>query len=1302
MSSLDLSAALLAQLPEGLPDVHGLPSLDTAARALFEARLPGVLDLDLYLLQLGPADESGQRAVLAARSLFELLQQARQGQPAAPGDFEPADAALSLRADAVQLPEALPGLTLKQLREALQQIDVQRVAARWAADAATYWDVPQRVSENSRRLALQIQVRQSLRETVELFAAAGWIAPEAVTLVEDIVAHPRLVDRSTRRGVYALVARTWGDGQEVLLPGVMAVCTEPAGYQPALGRVTERQTLTGTTVLYCTGYFGFVRAHAHLQEALHGVAMALAGQGPWLQALLRRLGAVDQARILGERARLGGGFELFARPIDDNPFEALAEQQIAAWRSNAMANGRSLWNPQLGLDASPPRALHDLQAFVAHRQALRAQLPMGLRELTATRQAQLDALILSLLEQQAQAERFWLALPSFETFAGQRIADALAARGLAIDPAQVKVMITITQFSAETIGSELAPGVEPERGHVQPSVVECTLVEYLAMRMHARADASWQVQFEGLTLVQAARLNASYLETLGQQLDLPGRYAQLLTDAMRPTTQAGFEASRTAALSQFETRLRLDALLANACGVLDDSGHRQVLEVLAPSESPRSGARVEGLAIGGNSLRDVLVFSIRGESSILCYLPDHPSGQPFRRCQSRSALVALLRQELAGIGMPSAWQATLRYWLSRFGKHQQAAVHPLLRLIAEGKGGAQIATVVIDKPLAQQVFDYRLAFLAAEADSLALSEAELALERGLEIAVAIFRLLSVVFPARVMTVLDLAELGYYLFNGYAAYAQGQRQEAGEYVIQALTSITGLANARFPTLIPAARAQAPVRLQSVGARLSLTPVPSSAPMAGLVRIETGVREGLFAADGKLHVRLDGRYYRVYEVHDSLEGISRFYLGDGQGPLARSLFSNPDTRVERMAGSPRWHVMPKLQLRAGMPMVPVGRAPALLYLRGINSSQVPDGVEHRLHDGQRSQLVYFDLDTCRWYSADNRLFYEYDALAARHRSVTRPTRLPSELERQQARYELECVDRPVLPMLKSAALGEAVPKAIHQIWIGSAAALIAAHDATLKSNVALARQSGYSLQVHFLGEGGRLRTLTQLTRLRLRYPGATFVSLAGEAFYTSFKASAQGRVFDAFLQPQWRNHAAASDVLRYRLLFELGGVYLDMDDRLLKPLETISLRPGQLAVGAVVENYLLMLKGPNNSHFASLAGNPLLDAMQAEIVRRFDQARLPEQRPLHDQPGFTAYMREISAISGPRLFNDMRHLADVEIAAVDAAKGYVFDLIGQGVFAEREVMQWIETAEVLHPTLERFIDVGNAHSWRTTRR
>ena len=1301
MSSLDLPAALTAQLPEGLPDVHDLPSLDTAARALFNARLPGVLDLDLYLLQLAPVDHQGQRTVLAARSLVQLLQQARQGQPASPGDFESAHAVLSSRADTVEATRVPADLNLERLREALQIIDTQQVAARLATDALTFWEVPQRLSQAPRRLALQTQVRQSLRETVELFGSAGWVTRAAVALVEDIVAHPRHIDRSTRRGVYALVARTRRDAQEILLPGMLTLCAEPAGFSPAVGRVTERQALTGTTVLYCTGFFGFVREHAHLQDALASVATLLVGQGPSLQALLRRLGPADQLRLLRERARHEGGFEVFARPIDDNPFEVLAEQMIAAWRSNALADEPSLWDAQHGLDASPARALHELSAFAAHRQRLRAQFPLGLRDLPAERQQQIDEWMLALFEQQSLAEQFWQALPSFDSFARQRIGDALAAQGLAIDPAQVHMTITIAQTSVEGVGSELAPGVEPDLGHRLSSTVECTLVEYLAMRMEARADATWSVQIEGLSAAQAKRLTLASLNVLAKTLDLPRRYAERLDEATRPTVPAAFAASRTAAQRQFEARLRLDALLANASGGLDDSGYAQVMEVLAPAPETPIRARVEGLTVGGNSLRDVLIFSQIGESSILCYLPDHPSGQPFRRLHSRSALFAALHQELVGIDVPSAWSATLRYWFSRFGKHQQASVYPLLRRVAEGKGGAQVDTVPIDLPLARQVFDYRLAFLRAEADSLALSEAELALERGLEIAVTVFRLLSMVIPARVMTVFDLAELGYYLFNSYAAYAQGQRVLAGEYIVEALSSLSGLANARFPRVRSAKGAQAPVRLLSVNTRLSLVPV-QSARVTGPVRIETGLRKGLFVEGGRLHVLLDGHYYRVYEVRDNLQGTIRFYVGEGDGVLARSLFSNPDVAIERIAGTLRWQMTPRLGLRGGMPLPPAGRAPALVHLRGVSSSEVRDSLEHRVHDGQRSQVVYFDLDACCWYSPDSRLFYEYDRLTGHHGGLPRPTRLPTDVERQQARYELECVERPVLPALKTAALGDPVPKDIHQIWIGSVDALITTHDKVLKANVAIAQQSGYTLHVHFLGGGGRLRTLAQLTRLRLRYPGARFVGLASEGFYTGFKASPQGQVFDAFLHPQRRNLAAASDVLRYRLLHELGGMYLDMDDRLLKPLETIRLRPGQLAVGAVVENYLLMLKGPNNSHFATLAGNPLLDVMQVEIVRRFGEASLPDRRPLYDQPGFTAYMREISRVTGPRLFNDMRYLVDGEVAALDLAKGYVFDLIGKGVFAEREVMQWIETAEVLHPTLERFVDIGNANSWRTTRR
>ncbi|MBJ9977715.1 hypothetical protein IAE35_18220 [Pseudomonas sp. S75] len=1298
MTSPDRPAARVAHLPDGLPEIANLPSLSQAARALFEARLPGVLALELYLLTLAPEDGLGQRQVLEARPLTRVLEGVRRGQPVPSHAFEPERGALSVRAEVLQAPPAAMALTLSRLREVLNGIAPMQVQARLLQDALAYWEVPPSLSEDSRRLTMQRQIRQSLRSALTSFSAAGWLAMSTRTMVEDIVAHPRLIDRSIRRGVYAVIARAAGGGQDIVLPGVVALSTEPAGFSPAHTGVTERQTLTGPCVLYCTGYFGFVNAYAHLQQALTWLATALGGQGPWLQTLLRRLGPAAQAQLMQERTRPDGRFEVFARPIDDNFFEVLAEQQIAAWRDSAQTDETSLWDSRLGLDVSVARTQRIVQAFMDHRLALRARLPLGLRELSQARQADLDRLIAALFEQRRSAARFWAALPSFDTFARERIAAALALDGIQADPAAIGVTITVTEFSAEQVGSELAPGVDPDRGHAQTRVIDCTLLEYLAMRMEARADAHWQVELHPSGESLPPRLTLSYLKTLGQRLNLPQRYAQKIAD----TTQRARAGEREAALGQIETQLRLDALLANACGALDDSGHALVVDALAAAGHRQPSTRVEGLTIAGNSVRDVLIFSRAGESSIVCYLPGHPTGQPFKRWHSRSGLFSLMQQDLHGMDPTVTWTAAVRYWLQRFGKHQHASVFPALRHIAEGKGGERIATVLIGKPLALQLFDYRLAFLSAEADSLALSDAELALERGLDIAVMVFRLVSAVIPARLMTVLDLAELGYYLFSGYAAYAQGQKEQAGDYVLEALSSVSGLANARLPRLRWGAPAQVPMRLRSVAAGLSLEPLPTTTPSAGLRRIESGIRKGLFVADDGLHVMLDGRSYRVYEVLDPLQGTSRFYLGEGEHALARSLFSNPDTRVHREPGGHRWRIVPRLGLRGGMELSTVGRGAAPGHLRGVRSSEVRGSVEHRIDDGVRSQVVYFDLDVCCWYSPEHRLFYEYDAGAGHHRAVSPSARLPSEVQRQLARYELECVERPMLPTLKTAVTGEPLPKEIHQVWIGEVDALIGAHDTAIKANAAMARQSGYGLKVHFLGTGGRLRTLAQLSRLRLRYREVTFVGLAAQTSFNAFRRSAQGQVFDYFLQPPHRNHAAASDVLRYHLLFEHGGLYLDVDDRLLKPLPDFHLRPGQLAVGAIVENYLLTLKGPNNSHFASLAGNPLLDAMQMEVVRRFAQHGLPDQRPLFDQPGFSAYMREISRLTGPGMFNDVRHLADAEVRAVDGARGYVFDLIGQGVLAEREVMHWLDAAEALYPTLEAFIDVGNAHSWRTTRR
>ncbi|MGE7993181.1 glycosyltransferase [Pseudomonas sp. NPDC089554] len=668
----------------------------------------------------------------------------------------------------------------------------------------------------------------------------------------------------------------------------------------------------------------------------------------------------------------------------------------------------------------------------------------------------------------------------------------------------------------------------------------------------------------------------------------------------------------------------------------------------------------------------------------------------------------------------SGWSPRVHYWVSRFGRHQLAAVQPLLRSLAQGGAGAALELQPLSGTLGQATFDYRVAYLLAEGDSLALSDAELALEQGLDVVVLVFRLLSTLIPARVMTALDLAELGYYLFTGYAAFAAGQRERAGEYLLEALASVNGLANAKFFKLRRHVGGAVPTRLQPIGDAFTLATLVPVTP-TGLQRIDQGRREGLWVGEGKLYAKLgDGGCYRVYEVANPLERTSSFHLGEGDTSLSLSLFSNPDPRIVRDPYTGDWHVLRRFGLLGGMdlPLRPVSQGDWVS--RGVRRQTVQGHTLHWIDDGQRGVSVEFDLQHGCWYSDETRLYYRFDDASGRQVGSADAGPVTNHLERQVAREALGCeAPRPVLRQWQAQGIGEAIPLDIHQIWIGDFDSLSRVHGATLVANAHMAQLSGYSLHVHLLGE---VDSLWNRFKLQWHYPGIHFQSLARQPFFSAFLGSEPGKVFSFFRQPQSRNLAAASDVLRYRLLHELGGVYMDIDDRLLQDLPQIHLQPGQLGVGGFVENQRLGLRGPNNSHFASLKGNPLLDAMLEEIPRRFNRSTLEQQvpRPLHrtplpvdgsrlaedyfhaDDQRFTLYMREISSVTGPALFNSIRYLASADAETLTRALVYADDLIRKGVRVEIEVMEWMLKASPVLSPLEGFIEVGNAHSWQSGRR
>lgn len=1322
-------AALTAEFPEGMPDVLGLPSLSASARALFETLLPGVLARAPYLVRCSSPLIDGVHLIVAAQPIEQLIERASKGLGPDDAELDPATTVLSESPDSVAPQDQFDGATLTQFHAALKAIDPAAVAARFEVDRLTYWDVPAPGQTLPPRQLMVLQVREGLSGDLAALQAAGLLTADSLALIGDIVAHPRLLDRATPRGVYRLVARARSDGATVTLPGVVALTLHPAGYSPAEGHVLDRQALTGETVLYSTGYFGFIQRHEHLEQALGALANALRDDAALLLATLSRVAPDDQAVILRERASEHGLFDILAQPIDDNPFEALAEQQIAAWHNTALADAPALWQPRIGLDTSKAKMLRELQAYQKQRQTLRGQLSSGLGELSQTQQALFEATTLQLLEQQAQADAYWEGLPSFEAYASKRIYGALLAEGIDAAPADILLDITITEYSPEPFEPELAPGVQPDRVPVSTTQAQYTLLEYIALRLDARAG-DWTIEFSGLPAEQLEKLSLTRLATLAQILDLQERYQGLLAAKLQAPTDAEgvrqFERGKAAALAVFETRLRLDALLANANGDLDDSGYQVVLDVLDhPSLEARplrdgQQAQVQGLSLMGNSLRDVFIFSESGESSVLCYLPGYPDGVPFKRYASHGALRSALTRDLAGFERMSGWNPQVHYWVSRFGRHQLAAVQPLLLALAQGGAGAALELRSLQGSLGQTTFDYRVAYLLAEGDSMAMSDAELALEKGLEVVVLVFRLLSTLIPARVMTALDLAELGYYLFSSYGSFATGERERAGEYLLEALTSINGLANAKFFRLRRYSTGSVPTRLQSTGTDVTLTAVAPATP-GGLQRVEHGLREGLWVGEGKLYVKLaNGACYRVYEVANPLERTSHFYLGEGDTPLSLTLFSNPDPRIARDPHSGHWHVVRRFGLLGGMdlPLRPTTRGDWVT--RGVRSQTAQGYTLHWIEDGQHTVPVEFDLQHGCWYSTQTKLYYRFDSDAGRQVGSTDAGPLASELDRQVAREALECeVPRPVLRQWQAQAVGEAVPANIHQIWIGDFDSLSRAHGSTLTENAQVAQRSGYTLHVHLLGE---VDGLWSRLKLQWQYPGIRFQSLKRQTFFSPFLASEAGKVFTFFRMPQSRNLAAASDVLRYRLLHELGGVYMDIDDRLVADLPPIRLQPGQLGVGGLVENLRLGLRGPNNSHFASHKGNPMLDAMLEAIPQRFNRSTLEQQvpRPIYKSPlqvddsrlaedqfrvddqRFTLYMKEISAVTGPAMFNGVRHLASADAQALTQALIYADDMISKGLRIEPEVLEWVSQASPVLSPLEDFIEVGNAHSWKSGRR
>ena len=224
--------------------------------------------------------------------------------------------------------------------------------------------------------------------------------------------------------------------------------------------------------------------------------------------------------------------------------------------------------------------------------------------------------------------------------------------------------------------------------------------------------------------------------------------------------------------------------------------------------------------------------------------------------------------------------------------------------------------------------------------------------------------------------------------------------------------------------------------------------------------------------------------------------------------------------------------------------------------------------------------------------------------------------------------------------------AIELSVHQIWLGDRiprAGLIE----RMKANMKLSPNVRFTLHID-IDSNEVLEELLPKARLETEFaefPNLTVSNLEDEPFFEDFIAREQtAQPFYYFRNGEGQNLAAASDVLRYRLINEYGGIYMDCDDVMGKTFDGAQIKagPSDVLMGKLVILERAGFSGPNNSHFASLPGNPVLREVQEELYSRFTVEReaLDQLKGAQTNPatGLDPYAVKIFEVTGPQFFLD----------------------------------------------------------------
>lgn len=384
--------------------------------------------------------------------------------------------------------------------------------------------------------------------------------------------------------------------------------------------------------------------------------------------------------------------------------------------------------------------------------------------------------------------------------------------------------------------------------------------------------------------------------------------------------------------------------------------------------------------------------------------------------------------------------------------------------------------------------------------------------------------------------------------------------------------------------------------------------------------------------------EAKQYRIFSEHPALKGP---YIKQSKG-----FYSDIDLRPGLRGGDSYVEVVPEpMPELAPDALKPPHAQPAVrieIPMDGIETrdaiNSAGESVQEFYADGTR---VTFDADIAAWRKNAQKVFWRnkkgrwVSGTEAKYLNLT---------DRYGSWITTEVYEFPRIPGLPSQA--RAVDRTVHQIWLGDRLPREQLID-TIKGNMNTSPDLKFTLHVD-IEDNEALSDLTLVEQLQAKfadYPNMKISNLHNEPFYEGFLSEPEtAEPYEYFRSGTGDNFAAASDVLRYRLVREYGGIYMDCDDVIPRSFAGAELLsgPGDLLVGEPVTSARMSYYGPGNSHFASQPGNPVLREMQKELYARFTSERetldVLSGKKLEEENGINPYMTTISHVTGPRLFMD----------------------------------------------------------------